>query len=426
MLASPSPSPLSDYEHLELEYALQQQQQHQAAMHAHHQGMSSFPPPPADYDASIHSSLQGSAKRYRSAPAKSFQCTGYGDCRMVFSRSEHLARHIRKHTGERPFTCHCSKQFSRLDNLRQHAQTVHSAPEDKPLNERMMRALVTVNASMMAGVRGRRRYGVPPPEIPLPPQGLYPSSSTSYHYAGASPLPSPGLSLYPGGSPLGSPASGVYPSSMSNSPSPLNPTFGPAVHGSGYPLPVQMHAHGAHSLPASPSYATFPSSARAPLPHSHSHSYSHPHPQAPSPLYEYDGPDYFSAPSQVKQEQPDLEGFYPPNHSPRTHSISHHGLTSYASSSSLSSFASSPPSDRSAHSASPPSEQQYYTEDVGRHHGLPSPPHSPSYYGQQVSKHSQQPPAHQHASQYGWAEEDQHLEMSNAQYYAAIQAGGGY
>jgi hypothetical protein len=36
-----------------------------------------------------------STKRYRPAPAKTFQCRGYGDCRMVFSRSEHLARHIR-------------------------------------------------------------------------------------------------------------------------------------------------------------------------------------------------------------------------------------------------------------------------------------------------------------------------------------------
>lgn len=34
-------------------------------------------------------------KRYRPAPAKTFQCRGYGECRMVFSRSEHLARHIR-------------------------------------------------------------------------------------------------------------------------------------------------------------------------------------------------------------------------------------------------------------------------------------------------------------------------------------------
>lgn len=70
-----------------------------------------------------------------------FFCTDYPPCSLSFTRSEHLARHIRyvaalihqtnlidvsrKHTGERPFQCHCSRRFSRLDNLRQHAQTVH-------------------------------------------------------------------------------------------------------------------------------------------------------------------------------------------------------------------------------------------------------------------------------------------------------------
>lgn len=54
-----------------------------------------------------------------------FYCTDYPPCNLSFTRSEHLARHIRKHTGERPFQCHCSRRFSRLDNLRQHAQTVH-------------------------------------------------------------------------------------------------------------------------------------------------------------------------------------------------------------------------------------------------------------------------------------------------------------
>lgn len=40
---------------------------------------------------------------------------------------------VRKHTGERPFQCHCSRRFSRLDNLRQHAQTVH-VNEDIPID----------------------------------------------------------------------------------------------------------------------------------------------------------------------------------------------------------------------------------------------------------------------------------------------------
>ncbi|PSR97787.1 hypothetical protein BD289DRAFT_479866 [Coniella lustricola] len=54
-----------------------------------------------------------------------FYCKDYPPCTLSFTRSEHLARHIRKHTGERPFQCHCQRRFSRLDNLRQHAQTVH-------------------------------------------------------------------------------------------------------------------------------------------------------------------------------------------------------------------------------------------------------------------------------------------------------------
>lgn len=61
----------------------------------------------------------------RKKKGQRFFCTNYPPCNLSFTRSEHLARHIRKHTGERPFQCHCNRRFSRLDNLRQHAQTVH-------------------------------------------------------------------------------------------------------------------------------------------------------------------------------------------------------------------------------------------------------------------------------------------------------------
>ena len=35
------------------------------------------------------------AKKPKTKSNKVFQCTGYGDCTMQFTRSEHLARHIR-------------------------------------------------------------------------------------------------------------------------------------------------------------------------------------------------------------------------------------------------------------------------------------------------------------------------------------------
>ncbi|GJJ06702.1 hypothetical protein Clacol_000897 [Clathrus columnatus] len=105
-------------------------------------------------------SAPSTTKRYRATPAKTFACRGYGECRMVFSRSEHLARHVRKHTGERPFACHCGKQFSRLDNLRQHAQTVHADKQFYDIdhtiqeqNERMMRELTTLHTTISQGAK---------------------------------------------------------------------------------------------------------------------------------------------------------------------------------------------------------------------------------------------------------------------------------
>ena len=71
---------------------------------------------------------------------------------------------IRKHTGERPFQCHCSRRFSRLDNLRQHAQTVH-VNEDIPIDSlaatgsRFQRQIRTDRVRQAAGNRARASTG---------------------------------------------------------------------------------------------------------------------------------------------------------------------------------------------------------------------------------------------------------------------------
>ncbi|KAJ6019163.1 hypothetical protein N7522_001230 [Penicillium canescens] len=79
-----------------------------------------------EQDDSDHDHDPGSnAPPSKKKKGQRFFCDAFPPCNLSFTRSEHLARHIRKHTGERPFQCHCSRRFSRLDNLRQHAQTVH-------------------------------------------------------------------------------------------------------------------------------------------------------------------------------------------------------------------------------------------------------------------------------------------------------------
>ncbi|KAK0630777.1 STE like transcription factor-domain-containing protein [Bombardia bombarda] len=56
-------------------------------------------------------------------PQKSHSCPIEG-CGRLFKRLEHLKRHLRTHTQERPYICHfCSKAFSRSDNLAQHKRT---------------------------------------------------------------------------------------------------------------------------------------------------------------------------------------------------------------------------------------------------------------------------------------------------------------
>ncbi|ODQ80139.1 hypothetical protein BABINDRAFT_22770, partial [Babjeviella inositovora NRRL Y-12698] len=48
-------------------------------------------------------------------------------CTRAFARQEHLKRHERSHTREKPFDCGiCSRKFSRRDLLLRHAQKLHA------------------------------------------------------------------------------------------------------------------------------------------------------------------------------------------------------------------------------------------------------------------------------------------------------------
>lgn len=79
----------------------------------------------------------GAIRRARSAtmgelgpyPQKSHSCP-IPTCGRLFKRLEHLKRHVRTHTQERPYVCSlCNKAFSRSDNLAQHKRT-HEANKD--------------------------------------------------------------------------------------------------------------------------------------------------------------------------------------------------------------------------------------------------------------------------------------------------------
>ncbi|KAK4570031.1 hypothetical protein LTR86_003001 [Recurvomyces mirabilis] len=94
----------------------------------------------------VQRTANGVYRRARSAtvsemapyPQKSHSCP-IPMCGRLFKRLEHLKRHVRTHTQERPYICNlCNKAFSRSDNLAQHKRTHETSADGTAPSEEEM------------------------------------------------------------------------------------------------------------------------------------------------------------------------------------------------------------------------------------------------------------------------------------------------
>ncbi|KAL7917589.1 hypothetical protein ACQKWADRAFT_306409 [Trichoderma austrokoningii] len=72
-------------------------------------------------------------------------------CGRNFKRPEHLRRHCRTHTKEKPFVCSCGAAFTRTDLLRRHEKLAHLGPHEP-------------NATHLDGLSPATSSGIIPPQ----------------------------------------------------------------------------------------------------------------------------------------------------------------------------------------------------------------------------------------------------------------------
>ncbi|KAI9033789.1 hypothetical protein CLU79DRAFT_851003 [Phycomyces nitens] len=126
-------------------------------------------------------------------PPKSFRCDKIEGCNMVFTRSEHLARHIRKHTGDKPYTCNyplCERHFSRYDNMMQHQQT-HYRVKKKPAAKKTTAGKKRATAASKKAQSGTEAQLPQPSTSGSSASPMHPMSQNGYCYPMSQPAFNP-------------------------------------------------------------------------------------------------------------------------------------------------------------------------------------------------------------------------------------------